>query len=414
MMNDLERRQLGCALSALTVFRGVLRHAPMQALLAYLNGNGPAYQRMSDYGAFVASLAEDDTNFSVFLRRAVYTDENPYVIGTAKKKPLSASLKKNALAELALFSRLTRLTTEDLISADENTCDASTCTANVCDASACSDIAYIPVFENTPVDFTAAYEKRLACIGQYGYGIFAQAKMFRVAGEEIVPVEAADEIEVERFVGYEEERRQVFDNTRALVEGKPAANVLLFGDAGTGKSSTVKACANYFADQGVRLIELRKDQLFSLSSVMGRISENPLKFIIFIDDLSFNKNDDCFSMLKAALEGSASAKANNAVIYATSNRRHIVKENFSDRAGADDVHHSDTVQELMSLSDRFGLTVYFSKPNKALYLEIIHKLAEKHGVDVPYAELDVKAEAFALAKGSRSPRAAEQFINSLL
>ena len=414
MMNDLERRQLGCALSALTVFRGVLRHAPMQALLAYLNGNGPAYQRMSDYGAFVASLAEDDTNFSVFLRRAVYTDENPYVIGTAKKKPLSASLKKNALAELALFSRLTRLTTEDLISADEHTCDASTCTANVCDASACSDIAYIPVFENTPVDFTAAYEKRLACIGQYGYGIFAQAKMFRVAGEEIVPVEAADEIEVERFVGYEEERRQVFDNTRALVEGKTAANVLLFGDAGTGKSSTVKACANYFADQGVRLIELRKDQLFSLSSVMGRISENPLKFIIFIDDLSFNKNDDCFSMLKAALEGSASAKANNAVIYATSNRRHIVKENFSDRAGADDVHHSDTVQELMSLSDRFGLTVYFSKPNKALYLEIIHKLAEKHGVDVPYAELDVKAEAFALAKGSRSPRAAEQFINSLL
>ena len=394
MINDNERSLLGCALSALTVFRGILQKAPMQALLAYLNGDGPAYQRMSDYGAFVAALADDNTCFSDFLCRAVYTDENPYIIGTAQKKPLSPALRSNAAAELELFSRLTHLTAEELQPIDY--------------------FGYLPRFENKPVDFTAAYEERLAHIGRYGYGVFAQAKMFRVSGDDIIPVEAADEIALDRFVGYETERKQVFDNTQALVDGNPAANVLLFGDAGTGKSSTVKACANHFADQGVRLIELRKDQLFSLSSVMGRISGNPLKFIIFIDDLSFNKNDDSFSMLKAALEGSASAKADNAVIYATSNRRHIVKETFADRAGADDVHHSDTVQELMSLSDRFGLTVYFSKPNKALYLEIIHRLAEKHGVDIPAEELDVKAEAFALAKGSRSPRAAEQFINSLL
>ena len=147
---------------------------------------------------------------------------------------------------------------------------------------------------------------------------------------------------------------------------------------------------------------------------MGKIADNPLKFIIFIDDLSFNKNDDCFSMLKAALEGSASAKSKNAVIYATSNRRHIVKENFSDRTNENDIHHSDTVQELMSLSDRFGLTVYFERPNKMLYLDIIHKLADKNGIMIDRAELDVKAEAFALNKGTRSPRAAEQFINSLI
>ena len=147
---------------------------------------------------------------------------------------------------------------------------------------------------------------------------------------------------------------------------------------------------------------------------MDRIAENPLKFIIFIDDLSFNKNDDCFSMLKAALEGSASAKAHNAVIYATSNRRHIVKETFSDRATSDDIHHNDTVQELMSLSDRFGLTVYFGKPDKALYLQIVHSLARKNGIEIEQNELDIKAEAFALSKGSRSPRAAEQFINSLI
>ena len=238
--------------------------------------------------------------------------------------------------------------------------------------------------------------------------------MFRVSGEDIIPVEAADEITLDSFVGYEEERKKVFDNTEVLTEGGPAANVLLFGDAGTGKSSTVKACANYYYDKGVRLIELRKDQLFSLSYVMGRIAGNPLKFIIFIDDLSFNKNDDSFSMLKAALEGSASAKAKNAVIYATSNRRHIVKENFSERTTEDDIHHNDTVQELMSLSDRFGLTVYFERPSKALYLDIVHRLARKNGLDIEPEKLDVQAEAFALNKGSRSPRAAEQFINSLI
>ena len=178
-------------------------------------------------------------------------------------------------------------------------------------------------------------------------------------------------------------------------------------------SSTVKACANFFYSEGVRLIELRKDQLMSLSPVMGRIADNPLKFIIFIDDLSFNRDDDNFSMLKAALEGSASAKAKNAVIYATSNRRHIIKESFSDRDSSDDVHRTDTVQELMSLSDRFGLKVYFRRPDKALYLHIVKTLADKAGIEMDEGELTRRAEAFALDRGSRSPRAAEQFVGTL-
>ena len=193
----------------------------------------------------------------------------------------------------------------------------------------------------------------------------------------------------------------------------PAANILLTGDAGTGKSSTVKAVANMFFDKGIRLIELRKDQLAYLPFVMGKISENPLKFIIFIDDLAFNKSDDNFSMLKAALEGSASAKADNAVIYATSNRRHIIKENFSDREG-NDVHVNDTLQETLSLSERFGLVVLFSKPNKQLYLDIVHELAIRNKIEMDVKELDTKAEAFALRRGNRSARCAEQFIASLM
>jgi predicted AAA+ superfamily ATPase len=197
------------------------------------------------------------------------------------------------------------------------------------------------------------------------------------------------------------------------VEGKPSANVLLYGDAGTGKSSTVKAVANAFYSSGVRLIELRKDQMSLLPLVMEKINRNPLKFIIFIDDLSFNQNNDDFSMLKAALEGSASATADNAVIYATSNRRHIVKESFGDREG-DDVHRNDTMQETLSLSERFGLTVLFSKPNKQLYLTIVKELAKRAGITMDEKELELQAEAFALRKGNRSARCAEQFINSLL
>lgn len=393
-MTEFEQNRLLCRLSMLSVFRGILKTDTMICLVSFLNTKESETKRLTSYGEFVHSLSDDDFSFSDFLCRIIYTDENPLVVGVAQKEEISESLLKNAYADLELFSDLTQLTPDSLLGSLDYD-------------------GFVPQFENTYVDFAKTYTERLTNIERYGYGIFARGKMFRVENNEILPIEAVDEVTLDSFVGYEEPRQKVFDNTKALIDGKEAANVLLFGDAGTGKSSTVKACANYFYNSGIRLIEIRKDQLLSLSYFMGKIAKNPLKFIIFIDDLSFNKNDDCFSMLKAALEGSASAKAKNAVIYATSNRRHIVKETFSGRAASDDIHHNDTVQELMSLSDRFGMTVYFEKPDKALYLDIVHKLAEKKGI-LFYNELDTKAEAYALAKGSRSPRAAEQFVNTLI
>ena len=272
----------------------------------------------------------------------------------------------------------------------------------------------IPTFSSFNADMVGLFFERMQNIHRYGYGIFSSRCMFRLSDEkQIEPIVSADKTDMGRFIGYEAERSKVVANTQAFVEGRPAANVLLCGDAGTGKSSTVKAIANEFFSQGVRLIELRKDQLRYLPAVMAKISGNPLKFIIFIDDLSFNQNNDDFSMLKAALEGSASATADNAVIYATSNRRHIVKESFGDREG-DDVHVNDTLQETLSLSERFGLTVLFSKPDKKLYLTIVRELAKRHGITMDEKELDIQAEAFALRKGSRSARCAEQFIDSLL
>lgn len=394
-MTKQQKKSLACELGILSVFRGILNTKPITALLDFLRCEADAQTQTTLFGNFVYSLSDDNYCFSDFLCRSVFSDENKYIISAAQKTDIPKVILENAKTELELFSRLTKLTAKELCESIDYS-------------------GYIPSFENSYIDFVTAYDERIKDINRYGYGIFATANMFTVEDEKIIPVKSADKISVDSFIGYESERQQVFDNTKALISGKPAANILLFGDAGTGKSSTVKACANYYADQGVRLIEIRKDQLFSLPHIMGKIADNPLKFIIFIDDLSFNKNDDCFSMLKAALEGSASAKSKNAVIYATSNRRHIVKENFSDRANENDIHHSDTVQELLSLSDRFGLTIYFERPNKSLYIDIVYKLAAKNGINIDKSELAVKAEAFALNKGTRSPRAAEQFINSLL
>ena len=391
--NDLEK--LACRISAVCVFRSVRNGKPLTALLDFLRCKGELSERMDCFGEFVFSLSNHGFSLSRFLREAVCEDENAYISGMAKKEELPEALKKNAGMELELFSELTRLKASDL----------------------CRAAGYegpFPEFDNEYTDFGRLVSERLKNIERCGYGIFSSHGMFMVRDGAIVPVESADDIGPEDFVGYESERKKVFDNTRALISGKGAANVLLYGDAGTGKSSTVKACANYFFDEGVRLIELRKDQLMCLSEVMGRIKSNPLKFIIFIDDLSFNRDDDNFSMLKAALEGSASAKAKNAVIYATSNRRHIIKESFSDRDNADDIHRTDTIQELMSLSDRFGLKVYFQRPDKQQYLHIVKVLCERAGIESDDEELSKQAERFALERGSRSPRAAEQFVEKLV
>ncbi len=386
-------KTLSLKLSSLSLFRKILETKEMSAFLSFSCSEGDLKEKLSLYGEFVWSLAPYGNSFSEFVKKAVCEDENLYIVSKAKKKDIPASVEKNLYEELSLFTLLSELTPEELFEGEGYE-------------------GYIPLFENEKTDFASLYKERAEKVDTLGYGIFASKAMFKVEEGQIVPVDSADEISLDSFVGYEKERQTVEENTVALLEGRDAVNVLLCGDAGTGKSSTVKALVNHYFSYGLRLIEIRKDQLFSLSHIMGKIADNPLKFIIFIDDLSFNKNDDCFSMLKAALEGSASAKAKNALIYATSNRRHIVKESFSERGG-DDIHRNDTVQELLSLSDRFGLTVYFQKPNKILYLDIVHALAQRKGIRMEEKELDIKAEAFALAKGSRSPRVAEQFIKNL-
>jgi len=385
----MDNHVLVAKLDSLVVFRGVRNGKIVSALYDYL-----AAPDVARYADFVSALFERGYDWPAVLLDLSAEDENRYVILRARGQEVPAVLQSCADAELGILAELAALTPADLtglLDYDE----------------------YLPAFDGSALDFAAAYEERMANISRTGYGIYARNVMFRLEDRGIVPVTSPDKMDVNYLIGYERERQTLIDNTRALLAGKPAANTLLYGDAGTGKSSTVKAVTNLLAPEGLRLIEIRKDQLRQIPNVMEELRDNPLKFIIFIDDLSFQKDDDNFSTLKAILEGSASVQAPNTAIYATSNRRHLVKESFADRDG-DDIHRNDTMQELISLSGRFGLAILFSKPNKDLYLEIVHEMARAKGITMPEEELDVKAAAFATRKGGRSPRAAEQFTDSLL
>ncbi len=376
-----------------SVFSEVLKKPLFKHFFDYCSASDKA-EKIRSYAEMISEVYKNGASLTETVLKFILEDENIYIKARARKAPVSRKIEDAVRHELSVFEEFASLTPTSF--------------------SLDLGVPYVSPFDSERVSFNQKYEERISDIFKHGYGIFSGHGMFRLSDSgELCAIVSSDKTSIDSFVGYEAEREKVIENTKAFLEGRPAANVLLCGDAGSGKSSTVKAVANYFFEEGIRLIELRKDQLSALPYVMGKISENPLKFIIFIDDLSFNKSDDNFSMLKAALEGSASARAENAVIYATSNRRHIVKESFGDRAG-EDVHINDTLQETLSLSERFGLVILFSKPSKALYLKIVGELALRHGIKLDGKTLELKAEEFALRRGSRSARCAEQFINSLL
>lgn len=394
MKNSLQ--ELHYRLNSLVIFRDVMNCRTIQSLERLLESleDNDMLKQLKAYSDFVSNLYRHHNDLSSYILTLILEDENIYMIRTAHRLEISQKMKEclfSELESLQMIAEMTSLQVKDKIAYD----------------------GFLPDWDNTYYDFKKEYLNRIDNIERYGYGIYAKYYMFIVKDSRIVPVKYPDEVKLSQLIGYEKQRQLVIDNTLALINGKPASNVLLSGDAGTGKSSSVKAIANEFRDKGLRIIEIRKDQLREIPEIIDGLSKNPLKFILFIDDLSFAKDDDNFGALKAILEGSVSARANNIVIYATSNRRHLVKESFADRDG-DDVHRNDTVQELISLSERFGLRITFSKPNKYEYLEIVKGLAKLNSLDMSEEELEKEAERFAVGRSGRSARAAKQFIDKMI
>lgn len=378
----------------LVIFKSLKEDEVVRALLETLAAaEDECSDSVSWYCEFVSLLYKHGDNLTKYILKLVLENENLYMLRRGSGVQTGELLDECLANELFLLEELAEISCEELT--DSLDFDG-----------------FLPRYNTEKADFSKIYADRIHNIAKYGYGIYSQYHVFVIDNGKIVPVEYPDSISLSQLSGYERERGEVIDNTLALLAGKPANNVLLYGDCGTGKSSTVKAIANDYAKEGLRLIELKKKQLHEIPAIVEQISRNPLKFIIFIDDLSFTEDDDDFAALKAILEGSVSSTAANLCIYATSNRRHLVRETFSSREG-DEVHRGDTMQELLSLSDRFGLTVTYVKPDKKLYLTVVESLAKQYDIKTPIEEVKQRAEAFALSRAGRSPRVAKQFIEYL-
>lgn len=253
----------------------------------------------------------------------------------------------------------------------------------------------------------------------FGVGKLGLHKAFRIAhGEEgvrIVPITNIAHVQLDDLVGYEIAKKKLIDNTEAFVKGKRANNCLLFGDAGTGKSSSIKGILNQYYDDGLRIIEVYKHQFQDLNDVIAQIKNRNYKFIIYMDDLSFEEFEIEYKYLKAVIEGGLEKKPDNILIYATSNRRHLIKEDFKDKEGRrDQLHASDTVQEKLSLVSRFGVTIFFCSPDKKEFQNIVRTLAQRYGITMPEDQLLLEANKWELAHGGLSGRTAQQFIDYLL
>ncbi|MBQ7755772.1 MAG: ATP-binding protein [Oscillospiraceae bacterium] len=390
-LNNLKKR-----LNSLVIFRNLLENPLIKKLnefLLTLHNNSEQSEKIDRYCAFVSELYSHGENLTEYVFKILSEDENSYV--KKRGEGITAGIHETeCLAnELAVLNEVGKLSCEWLT-----------------DKIGFND--FLPKYQICDMDYSQLYAERLLKIRQIGFGVYSTNHIFVMGENDLEPVSYPDPIRLSQLSGYDEERQEVIENTLAHINGRPANNCLLYGDCGTGKSSTVKAIANEYKDLGLRLIEIKKKQLHLIPKIIEKIGRNPLKFILFIDDLSFSEDDDDYAALKAALEGSVSSNSPNMIIYATSNRRHLVKETFSSRQG-DEIHFNDTVQEFMSLSERFGLTVTFMKPDKKLYLDIVKNLAVQYGIELEENELFMKAEAFALSRSGRSPRCAKQFIEHL-
>ena len=387
----MDMRQTAQALRHLVIFRNLRGEPLMEALAALLEADREsAAARMCD---LAAELYPRGTDLHQAVETLMLRDDNFYVRAAASQRTVGSQAERWLERELALL--------EEAVLSSGAFCARFDLKEHA---------EELPAWSAEGERFARVYRRMLERSPQSGFGIFAQYHVFSVSPQGLlVPVEHPDPQQLSELYGYEAEREKLIKNTQALLQGLPANNVLLYGDAGTGKSSTVKALANAYQDQGLRLIQVEKSRLRHIPALLDTLSGLPLKFILFIDDLSFASDDRDFTALTTGLEGSVAARSGNTVVYATSNRRHLVQETFQQRQG-DEIHLSDTLEEVASLSARFGIVITFGKPGRDLYLSVVAQLAEREGLDAPEEQLFQEAEAFALRSGGRSPRVARQYV----
>ncbi len=386
--------ELNLRVASATVYKGVINAPVVRQICEYvrLKAAGAGKEEIAAAAAAVfCSALEFDKSSDVcgaFIS-AAEMDENPASRAMAFGEKLPEDIKSAALFDLETLVELMHLRPEK------------------------SDLpAGAPVWASEDKNISADAESFFNYLKGYyeknGYGIVSRYSAFKYEGG-LVPAINTDKIRLASLKSYDTERAVVKENTEAFVKGLPAQNVLLYGDRGTGKSATIHALLNEYSGRGLRMIELAKNNLSGLSSLIGILSRYPNRFIIYIDDLSLSGDEAVLSDLKAVLEGSLEKRPDNILVYATSNRRHLVKEKSTSELSKE-TNDADAREEMLSLSDRFGLTVTFFNPNLKVYREIVAFLAKENGINIDEQALFAAADRFAVRRGVRSPRTAQQFI----
>lgn len=413
------QRQAASLLLYQSVFEGEVGKAFLNLLQAIRYPNAEARDCLQAYGYFFKTLASKNQNWEEYLISQILVDENPFSSQTQLEldslTPSLIAAAKHDLQVLQSFHECSFATLSEWVQSVARQpilpvvwyTDQQKIEAN--------QLPLIEKLRNLE-DWTDAVKDLAEFYQQYGTGIFALYKAFRYRHGEFIGINYPDAVQLNELVGYESQKETLLKNTEFLLSGQLALHVLLYGSRGSGKSSLVKALLNKYANLNLRLIEVAKSELYLLPQIVEHLRNKPQKFIIFVDDLSFEEDDDAFKALKVVLEGSLTARPLNVVVYATSNRRHLIREFFADRPrpkDSDEVNAWDTVQEKLSFSDRFGLTLTFEPASQKAYLQIVRHLIEISKIDISTEELDYQALQWATRHNGRSGRTARQFVDFL-
>lgn len=402
--------------ASLLLYQSVLRNDVGNAFLHILQTLSHSEAEQTDclvaYGHWFTTLAAYGESWQDFLIRRILQDDNPFTqqVQRVTLEELPLALVKAAKQDLRALHYLSQCPIEQLSRWVQKASQLE-----VQPVSWNLDTAQ-PTFLHHSSDWTDSLEELAAHYQHYGTGMFAQYHALRWQSGQLLGIAHPDPIQLTQLVGYESQHAALVKNTEFLLAGYPALHVLLYGSRGSGKSSLVKGLLHQYKNQGLRLIEVAKSDLKDLPIIVEQLRDVPQTFIIFVDDLSFEEDDDAFKALKVVLEGSVTARPQNVVVYATSNRRHLVREFFADRprpSNNDEVHAWDTVQEKLSFSDRFGLTLTFEPTNQEAYLNIVYHLAQQANINLPQNELKSRAIQWATRHNGRSGRSARQFVDFL-
>ncbi len=363
-----------------------------------------------------------------YLTYLIITDENPLSLTYEKAGKQDGTVNTFAVNDCAVFKRLFDFDFAPIEKALGINCfsvlsnyQAITKREQIYNKNVSEKVRALSAELEAAEDGEAVFEAVARFYAQYGVGMYGLNKAFRLEGDEdtgisMRPISNMQPVSLDDLVGYERQKAMLVENTEAFVAGRGANNVLLYGDSGTGKSTSIKAIVNKYYDQGLRMIEIYKHQFRYLSRIISEVKNRNYRFIIYMDDLSFEEQEIEYKYLKAIIEGGVETRPDNVLIYATSNRRHLIKETWKDRTDSEingDIHRSETIEEKLSLVNRFGLSIGYMKPSRDEFDKIVLELAGREGVTLPDERILSEAHCWEMRNGGISGRTAQQFVNSL-